>query len=488
MIQIESLSVLYGSLAALKGINLNVAPGECVLITGPSGCGKTALARAIGGLIPHAIPAKVEGKVTVDGLDVAVTPLPHLAQRVGFVFQNPSTQLFHLSVAEEVAFGPRNLGLLECEIASRVEDTLKTLDLDYLKDRRPAELSGGQQQRVAIAAALAMHPQVLILDEPAASLDVAGTHAIVNALRELRKLGMTLVIIEHRLAEMLPLADRLIIMADGRIEADAPPQALTSDRNLLRSLGLRRPAEAISTPWDELLIPNGHPRSERPLLQLQNIRAGYGRSKPILKDINLDFYPGEFIALVGENGAGKSTLGLVIAGLLKPSQGQVRFDSRRPQPGLDVGLLFQNPTDQLFTESVDEEVAFGPRNFRRYHPERHQEILNIADLTALRTRPPFALSSGQQQRTAMSAVAALNPHLLILDEPTLGQDWGHLERLMDFLSKLNQRGTAILLITHDYKLVHHYARRVIMLHDGQVQLDGHLRSQGENDKHEIYYS
>jgi energy-coupling factor transport system ATP-binding protein len=270
-------------------------------------------------------------------------------------------------------------------------------------------------------------------------------------------------------------------MADGRIEVDAPPQVLTSDRKLLRSLGLRRPTEAISTPWDELLIPNGHPRSEKPLLQLQNICAGYDYRKPILKDINLDFYPGEFIAMVGENGAGKSTLGLVIAGLLKPSHGQVFFDNRHPQPGLDVGLLFQNPTDQLFTESVDEEVAFGPRNFRRYDPERHQEILNIADLTALCTRPPFALSSGQQQRTAMSAVAALNPYLLILDEPTLGQDWGHLERLMDFLFKLNQRGTAILLITHDYKLVHHYAHRVIMLHDGQVQLDGHLRSLGEND-------
>ena len=481
MIQIESLSVSYGLSNALQSVSLNIAAGECVLITGPSGCGKTALARAISGLIPHAISARTDGKVTVAGLDVATTPLPHLAQHAGIVFQNPATQLFHLTVAEEVAFGPRNLGLPESETGSRVDETLESLGLSDLRQRRPSELSGGQQQRVAIAAALAMRPQVLILDEPTASLDVSGTRAVVNALQALYNQGMTLVIIEHRLADMLPLADRLIIMADGRIEVDAPPQVLTSDRKLLRSLGLRRPTEAISTPWDELLIQNGHPRSEKPLLQLQNICAGYDYRKPILKDINLDFYPGEFIAMVGENGAGKSTLGLVIAGLLKPSHGQVFFDNRHPQPGLDVGLLFQNPTDQLFTESVDEEVAFGPRNFRRYDPERHQEILNIADLTALCTRPPFALSSGQQQRTAMSAVAALNPYLLILDEPTLGQDWGHLERLMDFLFKLNQRGTAILLITHDYKLVHHYAHRVIMLHDGQVQLDGHLRSLGEND-------
>jgi len=477
MIRVDDLSISYGRLAALKGISLYVAAGECVLISGPSGCGKTALARAMSGLIPHAIPAQIRGRVTIAGLDVATTPLPSLAQRVGIVFQNPATQLFHLTVAEEVAFGLHNLGLPENETRRRVDETLAALGLEGLRKQRPAELSGGQQQRVAIAAALAMRPQALILDEPTASLDVAGTRAVVGALQALRAEGMTLVIIEHRLADLLPLADRLVIMADGQIEADGPPQIVTGDHSMLRRLGLRRPTDAVSAPWNELLLPNGKTHTEAPLLRFRNVSAGYARRKPVLRNVDLSIYPGEFVAVVGDNGAGKSTLGLVGAGLLKPFQGQVHFDSRRPQPGLDVGLLFQNPAYQLFTESVDEEVAFGPRNFRRFDADSHQQMLEAADLMALRSQPPFSLSSGQQQRTALAAVATLRPRLLILDEPTLGQDWGHLERLMDFLAELNRLGTAILLITHDYKLVHHYAGRAILLHEGQVTLDGYLKGQ-----------
>lgn len=477
MIHIDALSVTYGSHAALRNISLRVSRGECVLISGPSGCGKTALARAISGLVPHAIPARIEGRVTVAGLDIAHTPLAVIARQVGIVFQNPAAQLFHLTVAEEVAFGPRNLGLAEEETSRRVDETLAALELSDLRGQRPSELSGGQQQRVAIAAVMAIRPQVLILDEPTASLDIEGTRAVVRTLQTLRSQGITLVIIEHRLAEMLPLADRLVLMADGQIESDGEPQALTGNRLAMRSLGVRRPTEMLSTPWDQLLQPDGHPHPEEPLLSLHNVSAGYDRRKPILKNIDLNIYPGEFTALVGENGAGKSTLALVCAGLLKPLQGQVRFTNRlHPHPGLDVGVLFQNPTCQLFTDSVEEEVAFGPRNFRSYDLTRHQQMLEAADLTALRTRPPMTLSSGQQQRTALAAVAALSPSLLILDEPTLGQDWGHLERLMDFLAGLNKHGVTILLITHDYKLVYHYTRRALLLHNGRLVLDGYVRA------------
>jgi energy-coupling factor transporter ATP-binding protein EcfA2 len=184
----------------------------------------------------------------------------------------------------------------------------------------------------------------------------------------------------------------------------------------------------------------------------------------------MKLYPGDFAALVGGNGTGKSTLAMVAAGLLKPQQGSVHFaDRKRPRPGLDVALLFQNAADQLFTDSVAEEVAFGPRNYGRYHAEDHQQIMAEADLTTLAARRPFRLSVGQQQRTALAACLALKPRLVILDEPTLGQDWGHLQQLMDYLSLMNAAGTAVLLISHDYKLVHRYARRIAFMEDGQIK-------------------
>lgn len=219
-------------------------------------------------------------------------------------------------------------------------------------------------------------------------------------------------------------------------------------------------------------------RQCRPLLSLQGISAGYN-GRPIIEGLDLALYPGEFVALVGDNGAGKSTLALVAAGLLKPSAGSLHYEGqKRPRPGLDVSLLFQDPAAQLFTDAVDDEVAFGPRNYRRFNGEAHEVTLAETDLLALRDRRPLALSMGQQQRTALAACLALRPRLLILDEPTLGQDWGHLQRLMGFLTLLNQQGVTILLITHDYKLVHRYARRIILFENGRIRMDGHLRHKG----------
>ena len=196
--------------------------------------------------------------------------------------------------------------------------------------------------------------------------------------------------------------------------------------------------------------------------------AGYN-GHDVLQGVNLAIYPRDFVALVGSNGAGKSTLALVIAGLRKPRRGQIRFaDGRRPRPGLDVALLFQNAADQLFTDSVDEEVAFGPRNYDRFQPADHAQVMREADLEVLAARRPLQLSVGQQQRTALGACLALHPRLVILDEPTLGQDWGHLQRLMDFLCQLNATGTAVLLISHDYKLVHRYAKQILYMEDGRI--------------------
>ena len=481
MIRVRDLSVHYGPIPALNVPRLDISEGECILLTGPSGCGKSTLARVFSGLIPHAIPAKLTGSVRVAGMETQEHTVADLAQCLGVVFQNPSTQLFHLRVEDDVAFGPRNLGLDAEQVRRRVNWALDAVGATTLRDRNPAELSGGQKQLVTIATALAMRPRILVLDEPTASLDVTGTLNVMATLRKLRQdLGITIVIIEHRLAEVAQLAERIIIMDQGRIVADGDLTEVLDDRHILRRLGLRRPVDEPLSSWKTLLAPNGHPPDGvRPLIELQQVSAGYNGSLAI-EEVNLALYPGEFVALVGDNGAGKSTLALVAAGLLKPAAGKLRYDGqKRPRPGLDVSLLFQDPTEQLFTDSVDEEIAFGPRNYRRFNREFHEQTLAKADLSELQARRPVALSMGQQQRTALAACLSLRPRLLILDEPTLGQDWGHLQRLMDFLTILNQQGITILLITHDYKLVHRYARRVILIEEGRITLDGRLRREGE---------
>ena len=492
MIHVRDLSLQFGAVPALQEVSLHIPAGQCVLVTGPSGCGKSTLAKALTGLIPHAIDATMSGSVQIAGLDTQKQTIPELAQRVGLVFQNPSTQLFHLRVADEVAFGPRNLGLAEAEVQARADWALNAVGIANLKERNPAQLSGGQKQCVAIAAVLAMRPDVLVLDEPTASLDVPNTRQVLAMLRSLQaSLGITIVLIEHRLSAVLPQVDRVLLLEAGRVVADGTPQELLSQRERRRQLGLRRPAEEAMAAWADLIQPNEPITSKTPpLLTLNQISAGYHR-KNVVHEVDLAIYPGDFIALVGDNGAGKSTLAQVAAGLLKPTSGKVRYQGgHRPRPGLDVTMLFQNPADQVFTDSVDEEVRFGPENYGRFNPTQHQELLTATDLLALRQRCPTMLSVGQQQRTTLAACMALKPRLVILDEPTLGQDWGHLQRLMDYLQQLNRQGTAVLLISHDYKLVFRYAQRVILMEKGRITMTGHFAEKfSQKDKnHETLYT
>lgn len=478
MIHLQHLTVRYGAIQALQDISLDISEGECVLISGPSGCGKSTLARLLCGLIPHAIPAQVQGQIRVAGLDILNQPIPEIAQRIGIVFQRPTSQLFHLRVEDEVAFGLRNLGLDEKEVRLRTEWALHATGLYDVRNERPLTLSGGQKQCLAIATALAMRAQLLVLDEPTASLDVRNTQRVIETLKRLKaEYGITIILIEHRLAEAAQLANRVILMDHGRIFADGSPQVILSDRAVRQQLGLRRPTEELSLPWELLVQSNGHlAAGAEPLLTMNKVSAGFN-GRAVLRDIQITFYKGEFIALVGENGAGKSTLALVAAGLIKPLAGVVRFhNGARPRPGLDVALLFQEPQEQLFTDSVDEEVSFAPRNYGCFDPVLHEQILQEADLYELRTRHPLALSVGQQQRTALASCLGLRPRLLILDEPTLGQDWNHLQRMMNYLQTLNGMGTTILLISHDYKLVYHYAHRVIVLREGRIQQIGKTQS------------
>ena len=277
MIHVGSLTVRYADQVALQGISFDVQAGECLVVTGPSGCGKSTLARILTGLIPQVIPAEIEGEIEVAGLDVPHLPTAQTAQRVGAVFQNPRTQLFHLRVADEVAFGPYNLGLEPEEVEARAAWALQAVGLSDLSGQNPANLSGGQMQRLAIASTLAMRPQVLVLDEPTSSLDAQGTMSVIDALARLRvEYGLTIVLIEHRLAEVRRIADRVLVLDEGHVAAWGAFDAVLGDHDFLHHYGLRRPTEEALMSWGELLTPNGKPPAGlQPLLEFQDLTAGY---------------------------------------------------------------------------------------------------------------------------------------------------------------------------------------------------------------------
>jgi energy-coupling factor transport system ATP-binding protein len=422
--------------------------------------------------VPQCIPAKVSGGVFLDGRTVCDATVAQLSREVGVVFQNPRTQLLNVRVEDEVGFGPRNIGLAPDEVERRVAWALAAVGLDHVRDRTTHALSGGERQRLAIAAVLAMGPRVLLLDEPMASLDVDGTRAVIETVRKLnREDGVSVVIVEHRLGPAASIAERTVLLDDGAVIADGPTGEILGRRELVRRLGLRRPADDAQVEWQEL-VERAPPPAASPCVALRGVTAGEGR-RPALIDLDLTIHDGDFLALVGANGAGKTTLARVICGLLRPKRGKVAYGVRgRLRPGSGVGMLFQDPTAQLLCDTVQDEVWLGPHNLRRRDPRPVDEALEVVDLVDERDRPVFGLSLGQQQRLALAAVLSMAPRLLILDEPTVGQDWGHMERFMTAVRKLNEGGSTVVLITHDYKLVHHHASRIVVLDRGRVVADG----------------
>jgi len=472
MVRVEHLTVHYGARRAIHDVNLELVPGELALLTGPSGCGKSTLARAICGLTPRTIPARVEGRVIIGEEDVTNQPLSELATRVGMVLQNPATQLFCATVQEELASGPHNLGLDESDVSDRIEWALQAMAITHLRGRLVRHLSSGEQQRVAIAATLAMRPEALVLDEPASKLDLTGVSHLVVALRHLcDDHNLAILVIEHRAELFAPLVDRVLFMDGGSLVADGSPGEVLTRRDLLDRLGVRHPWQTLQDYWEDLLpvVPMERAATSPPLVVLDDITVDLG-SRSVLNEVSLSLYPGELVALVGDNGAGKSTIGRVLAGIQRPRRGEVRWQDGLRSPR--VGLVLQDPLAQLFNDTVEEEIAFGPRNFRRYHPPHLEELLTHADLRERRRSGVLNLSAGQQQRLAVASVAALQPALLVVDEPTMGQDWLHLSQMFEFLLQMNRRGSSVLLITHDAKLICRYAPRVLVLKQGRIAADG----------------
>ena len=513
----------------LKGINLTFNSKEFVLLIGPSGCGKTTLINTINGLIPHTIRGIRKGEVLIEGVDVKDMELREVSTKVGTVFQDPETQFFTLTVLDELAFGPENLKMPVEEIEKRIDFAVKATGIENLLEKDISSLSGGQKQRVAIASVLTMKPKILILDEPTTNLDPRGAAEVLRTIRKLRdETDMLIILIEHRLEEVSKYADRVIVMNDGQILADGDPRKVYSNPQILYNLGIRPPWSAeVSIKLKELgLLPKDTPvaispeeaaeqlrsliesgkvnpdqekfkslnfkeeesyvklRERDPIIEINNLWHRYPDGTVALRGISLEIHQGEFVGLVGQNGSGKTTLLLHILGLLRPSYGSVKVFGKDvvnmsvAELSQSIGLIFQNPDLMLFQNTVWSEIAFGPKNIGLNKKEietRVRESLEMMRLVGFEKRHPRALSRGQRHRVAVASVLAMRPKILIADEPTTGQDYGASKKYLELLERLNRAGTTIILVSHSMDLVAKYARRVVVLKDGKVLLDGPTR-------------
>ncbi len=451
---------------ALERVSVELEEG-LTLVAGPSGGGKSTLLRVLNGLVPHFHGGRVAGSAEVKGLNVLQTPTRLLAREVGFVFQDPELQAVRATVESEVAFGPENLALPPDELPGRVEEALAAVGATHLLHRRLASLSGGERQRVALAAALALRPPILVLDEPTSQLDPAGAEALVTACLELAR-TRAVVVAEHRLERLLPRADRLWLVERGRVcsghprrlaaRLPAPPQVV--------ALGLALGWEPLPLGPEEVVppalapAPCTSPPAGPEAWSLRRIRAGPAGT-PVLEGVDLAGAGGETVVLMGANGSGKTTLLRVLAGLLRPLAGRVE---RRPGR---VAYLPQDPTALLHRPTLRDEVGLTLR--RAGDPEPPEVVLSSLGLVEVADRYPRDLSSGERQRAALAAVLPGTPALALLDEPTRGMDASARKALTGLLAELSSRGTAVVLATHDAELAAEVADRVVLVQDGGVR-------------------
>ena len=480
VIEIKNLTFTYfgKDKPALKDINLTVKEGEFLLLVGRSGSGKSTLIRAINGLIPNRYQGHYSGEVKVKGITVKGASLTSLSKIVGTVMQEVGKQLVLPIVEDEVAFGPCNLCLPIEEVRKRVYEALRHVDALHLKDRDINELSGGEKQRVAIAGILALDPPIILMDEPMANLDSNGVHLIQNYLGRMREQGRTIIIAEHRTEEILDVGvDRIIVLEDGEIVEEL------HDEEGLRSYAdvIKVPARLFTDRCNSLrpVVEDKKPE-ETIAIKFENVSYSYD-SRPALRDVNLEIREGERIALLGNNGAGKSTLAKLILGILKPTKGRVLvygMDTREKEVyelAPLVGLVSQDPFNMLFAKTVKEELAYGPRNIGVPPGEidvRIRETARKCGITHLLTYSPFATSHGEKKRICVASILTMLPKILILDEPTAGQDYASYTSFMDFILSLEDRVRTLILITHDTDLAIEYTDRTIILSEGRVVADG----------------
>jgi energy-coupling factor transporter ATP-binding protein EcfA2 len=520
MIKIENLTYNYpnATTPALDNINLEIKEGEFILLAGPSGCGKSTLVLCLNGIIPGVAGGDLRGNIRIGGKDISNCKVYQLSRLVGMVFQNPNAQLFGLTVEEDIAFGPENLGIARDEIQKLVEISIGIVGIEKLRKRFTFTLSGGEKQRTAIAGAIAMQPVILVLDEPTSDLDPEGTKQVLETLRMLNKeKSITIILIEHKIDEIYGIADRTIVMDKGKIILDGKTcDVFTRNLDQLENIGIHPPQLvrlsrmlSVKPSYDDIFSylnglkdlngldgPGGlnesvndfsHARTSNKSpskVVFEDVWFNYRGGPPALKGINLEINKGEFIAMIGPNGSGKTTLLSCLIGFIKPDKGRILIDGQDIKKqcvadlAIKVGYLFQNPDLQLFTDTIAQEVGFGLKNRSMAAVDINKKVacaMEIMELTEYRDRHPHSLSRGQRQRLAVASILSMEQEIIVLDEPTTGQDRGHLSKFLSQIKKLNEAGKTIIMITHDMSLVAGYARRIILMEEGKILMDGSTR-------------
>jgi energy-coupling factor transporter ATP-binding protein EcfA2 len=510
MIHFDHLTYTYpGSpRPVLDGVTLHIAEGELVLLAGPSGVGKSTLLRCLDGLVPHFTGGTLSGHILVAGHDPVAEGPQVLSRVVGFVFQDPEAQFVVDQVEDEVAFALENAAIPRTEMRARVEEVLSLLDLVPLRDRRLDTLSGGEMQRVAIAAALALRPRILVLDEPTSQLDPRSAEEVLQALVRLnRDIGLTVILSEHRLERILPHVDRLVYMPLSSPQGSESTEAVLSGppRRILPQMDLTPPLVTLGKElgWAPLpltveegqgfaeeevsgfrfRVSGSDPRPEtvksETVLQVEDLSFSY-EGNEALRNVTLDVGQGELVALMGRNGSGKTTLLKCIVGLLRPEQGEIALmrESIAGQETADIckriGYLPQEPDDLLFADTVADEMEVTLRNHGLVDdpPIAPADLLARLDLSDLARSYPRDLSVGQRQRVALGAVTVTHPRLLLLDEPTRGMDYPAKREMIRLLQDWQAEGMGVLLVTHDVELAAQAADRIVLLDRGQVIADG----------------
>ncbi|MCI2051256.1 MAG: energy-coupling factor transporter ATPase [Atopobiaceae bacterium] len=528
IIELKDVSFTYASAASdgteapkpsLSHITATIGTGEFVGIIGPSGAGKSTLASVMSGAIPHHFKGTLFGATLVDGKDTCDITLTDISQIVGSVLQDIDTQMVASVVEDEMLFGLENFGVPHTEIEGRIEETLATVGITDLRDREIATLSGGQKQKVAIAAILALRPRVLVLDEPTAALDPASSTLVFDTLEEVRRQGVTVVVIEQKVALLSKYCDRILVMNQGKLLLDGTPREVFAHAEKLRSIGVDSPRVARvynslakdgllpqGTPCltveeaaaiEERLIPEAsrtapaegsfrqgskhvvaarpHAEGAEPVVKLRDVCFQYPNGGAAVKDLEMSVYPGEMVAVVGQNGAGKTTLTKLLNGLLKPSSGEVRISglSTKEVPtsriAANCATLFQNPDYQLCKDTVLDEVAFGLELQGIDEEEAKRRALRVIERFGLSEKEsPFSLSRGQRQVVALASVVVMEPDVVLLDEPTSGLDYRECMTVMDTVSEMANRGCAVIMVCHDMEVVSDFAERLVVMANGRI--------------------
>lgn len=495
----------------LKEINLDIYPGERVLIAGPSGCGKSTLAGCINGLNPFSNPGECSGELIVDGVDAPKSSIFQLSAYVGTVLQDPDGQFIGLTVGEDIAFALENSCMPQDEMHEITRHAAELVGIQDHLDFAPHELSGGQKQRVSLAGVMVDQVKILLFDEPLANLDPATGKQTIELIDEIQeKTDITVVIIEHRLEDVLWRdVDRIVLMGDGKILADLHPDELLSTR-LLEENGIREPLYLTALRYAGVeLVPAKKPahvdsvvineadrkkmtdwfwsrpaaeaeKEHEPLLEVRNLTFGYERGRQTLRDVSLTIHKGEMVSIVGKNGAGKSTFSKLVCGFEIPDQGEILFQGRDllqeniRHRAKHIGYVMQNPNQMISKTMIFDEVALGLRNMGKSEEEireKVEETLEVCGLFPFRNWPVSALSFGQKKRVTIASVLVQDPELIILDEPTAGQDFRHYTEIMEFLRGLNEKGVTVVMITHDMHLMLEYTPRALVFADGRLIAD-----------------